>query len=424
MITRVSRRTAGIAPVNHATPDSLADNAGSRGRLIDVSGAAKSYGSTNALAGIDLRIEPGRFAVLLGPSGSGKSTLLRSIAGIERLDGGSISLNGTTVSSKTINTPPERRDLGMVFQDYALWPHMTVAQNVGYALRRHKLRSAETARVVTEMLERVGLDAKASRYPPELSGGQQQRVSLARALVGRPSLILFDEPLSNLDAHLRERLRLEISTLTRETGATALYITHDQSEAFALADEIGVLHDGTLEQFGRPEEIYNNPATPFVARFTGIGGTVAGTVTHVHGERVTVRLGASAVQCRGAGPLKPGDHATVYLRPAAARLSRPVPSRPGQEHEYPLNEQAANTLPGRVLDVAYRGSTYDHVVEGPWGQLTSVSGPAGLPRGAECVISLDPQAAIAFKTTETHQPKPTENAGTTNNPTPEREQNP
>ncbi|MFK4298296.1 iron(III) transport system ATP-binding protein [Arthrobacter sp. GAS37] len=399
MITTVFGRNSPRTAVSPANPDGPAEHPGMSGGLIEVKGAAKSYGSTPALTGVDLRIEPGRFAVLLGPSGSGKSTLLRSIAGIERLNSGSISLNGTTVSSASMNVPPERRDLGMVFQDYALWPHMTVAQNVGYALRRRKLRSAAATRLITEMLERVGLTGKASSYPPELSGGQQQRVSLARALVGRPSLILFDEPLSNLDADLRERLRLEISTLTRETGASALYITHDQSEAFALADEIGVLREGTLEQYGRPEEIYNNPATPFVARFTGVGGTLAGIVTQGHGDRVTVRLGDSEVYCRRAGNLKPGDEAIVQVRPAATRLSLPEHSRPGQAPNHASLPGSAGTLAGRVLDVAYRGRTYDHVVEGPWGRLTSVSAPAGLPRGADCLVTVDPEAAIAFGTT-------------------------
>ncbi|MDQ6754343.1 MAG: ABC transporter ATP-binding protein [Actinomycetota bacterium] len=375
-------------------------NSPASGHRVTVAGATKMFGKTPALAGINLNIEPGRFAVLLGPSGSGKSTLLRAVAGIEKIDGGAISLNGTLMSSKTHHIAPERRDLGMVFQDYALWPHLSVADNVGYALRRRKLRHPEASKRVSEILERVGLDHKAASYPNELSGGQQQRVSLARALVGRPSLILFDEPLSNLDADLRERLRLEISTLTRETGATALYITHDQSEAFALADEIGVMRDGALEQYGPPESIYNQPSTPFVARFTGVGGTLDATVTSCRDDKVAVRLGASEMLCRHPGDLKTGDRVTVHVRPAGARLHHRTHTR--HEARGTGTAEAMGVLPGRVVDVAYRGRAYDHVVDGPWGQLAAISGPAGLPRGSGCLITVDPEAAIAFRTADIH----------------------
>ena len=210
-----------------------ATGTGQRGHHVRIRGVVKRYGAVTALAGVDLDIEPGRFVVLLGPSGSGKSTLVRGLAGIERLDGGSVHFDETPMSAGRRHVPPDRRDLAMVFQDYALWPHLTVLGNVGYALRRRRLGSAEAGRQVREALGRVGLDDLAERYPHELSGGQQQRVGLARAIVARPALLLFDEPLSNLDADLRERLRVEIATATRDTGSTAVYITHDQSEAFA-----------------------------------------------------------------------------------------------------------------------------------------------------------------------------------------------
>ena len=241
---------------------------------ISIASLTKTYpgGSVPALKAVSLDVAPGTFLVLLGPSGSGKTTLLRCLAGIERIDSGSIDIGGRTVADGRSHVPPEQRDLSMVFQDYALWPHLTALDNVAFALRRRRLPRASCRERAAVMLSRVGLDNFARRYPNELSGGQQQRVALARALIADTGLILCDEPLSNLDADLRERMRVEISSLVREAGATTVYITHDQAEAFALADHIGVLEEGVLVQAGTPEEVYNHPATPFVARFTGLAG--------------------------------------------------------------------------------------------------------------------------------------------------------
>ncbi|MBC3840074.1 ABC transporter ATP-binding protein [Streptacidiphilus sp. 4-A2] len=219
---------------------------------LRVENLSKSFGPTQVLDRVSFDVQPGRFLVLLGPSGSGKTTLLRCLAGIERADSGRIRLGDLVLAQERTHLAPDRRDLAMVFQDYALWPHMTAAANVGYALRRRR-PDRETSRLrVERVLERVGLGEHAEQYPHQLSGGQQQRVALARALVAEPGLLLFDEPLSNLDADLRERLRVEIATLTRESGATVVYITHDQAEAFALADEVGVLEGGRLVQLGAP----------------------------------------------------------------------------------------------------------------------------------------------------------------------------
>jgi iron(III) transport system ATP-binding protein len=250
---------------------------------IVVDQISKGYVSgTLALREVSLAVEAGTFVVLLGPSGSGKTTLLRCLAGIEKVSAGQISIGGTTVASARQHVPPDKRNLAMVFQDYALWPHLRVRDNVAFALRRLRLGRPEAQARTQAMLDRVGLGALADRYPNELSGGEQQRVALARALVGGTGLILCDEPLSNLDADLRERMRVEISSLVREAGATAVYITHDQAEAFALADQIGVLQRGSLVQFGRPEQIYTEPASPFVARFTGLAGEVAVTTRGQH----------------------------------------------------------------------------------------------------------------------------------------------
>jgi ABC-type Fe3+/spermidine/putrescine transport system ATPase subunit len=349
---------------------------------VEIRGAAKHYGTLKALNNFDLTIEPGTFTVLLGPSGSGKSTLIRSIAGIERLDFGKITFGDRVVADGAFHMAPEKRDLAMVFQDYALWPHMTAFENVGYALKRRNLDELEASRRINEALERVGLSAKGPNYPFQLSGGEQQRVALARAIVGRPSLLLFDEPLSNLDADLRERLRVEIATLTREIGATACYITHDQSEAFALADQIGVLRAGELQQIAAPEEIYRNPANRFVASFTGISGTFFGIVSEARGRKVEVALGKRRIECRTSAELKVGDNVEVLIRPSATSL----------------DSRNSNSLPAIVLDVAYRGRGYEHVVECEFGVISSVFAPESTARGCKVEIYIDPHQCLAFPT--------------------------
>jgi iron(III) transport system ATP-binding protein len=363
---------------------------GDHGHRVSVRGASKAYGALAALDGLDLEIEPGRFTVLLGPSGSGKSTLVRSIAGIERLDAGSVHLGGSEVSDDARHVAPERRNLAMVFQDYALWPHLTAKQNVSYALKRRRLPAAQAQKRVGEALDRVGLSAKSGHFPHELSGGEQQRVALARAVVGRPALLLFDEPLSNLDADLRERLRIEIATLTRESGATALYITHDQSEAFALADEVGVMRSGRLEQFAAPEEIYRNPATPFVAQFTGLAGSFTGRVVHAHDGLVAVDLGGHILECRRSGDLAVPQKVAVLIRPTAPALSPPVDASTSAEG------RRTGSIPAIVLDVAYRGRGYEHLVECDHGVLSGVFDTRSWGRGAHCSLLIDPAGCLAF----------------------------
>jgi ABC-type Fe3+/spermidine/putrescine transport system ATPase subunit len=359
----------------------------STGHRVALHGLGKRYGTVEALAGIDLDIAPGTFVVLLGPSGSGKSTLIRSLAGVERPDSGRIEIGGATVSGPRLHLPPERRDLAMVFQDYALWPHLTALGNVSFALRRRKLPTDEVRRRVHQALDQVGLDGLAGRYPHELSGGQQQRVALARAIVARPGLLLFDEPLSNLDSDLRERLRVQISTLVRDSGATAVYITHDQGEAFALADVVGVLDHGRLVQLAPPETVYQQPATPFVARFTGISAELRGTVQTVVGSWAELQVaGATRVAARHLGTVVPGQEVTVLVRPSATRIAAPGDAGPALE--------------GTVVDVAYRGRGYDHVVEvGPGADktlITSVAHPTGLRRGELVRLALDPEGCMAF----------------------------
>jgi iron(III) transport system ATP-binding protein len=347
-----------------------------------------------ALREVTLEVDPGTFLVLLGPSGSGKTTLLRCLAGIERLSTGRIAIGDQTVASDRVHVPPDQRDLSMVFQDYALWRHLRVRENVAFALRRRRLTRADAQARTQAMLERVGLGALAERYPNELSCGEQQRVALARALVGDTGLVLCDEPLSNLDADLRDRMRVEISSLVREAGTSAVYITHDQAEAFALADQVGVLEKGQLVQFGPPEQIYSQPASPFVARFTGLAGELT---VHIRGVVPAATDGAPAgptvdlevtgpallrpAQAKASGPLV-GD-AILLIRPTGAQL---VATHTGEHH-----------LAGTVADVAFRGRGYEHAIDLPGhGRLTGVFAAVRANRGETVGLRLDPAHCHVF----------------------------
>jgi iron(III) transport system ATP-binding protein len=358
---------------------------------IGIEQVSKEYpGGSLALREVSLRVEPGSFVVLLGPSGSGKTTLLRCLAGIERVSAGTITIGATTVAGEKVHVPPDRRNLSMVFQDYALWPHLRVRENVAFALRRNKLAKTDARERTQAMLVRVGLGALVERYPNELSGGEQQRVALARALVADTGLILCDEPLSNLDADLRERMRVEISSLVREAGATAIYITHDQAEAFALADQVGVLQAGRLIQFGAPEQVYTAPASPFVARFTGLSGELP-------------------VRVRPGGPDPDGTTAleadgSVLLRPSRARMSGTA--APGADAILlirPTGVQICGTdagehhLAGVVADVAFRGRGYEHAIDiAGHGRLTGVFAPVRAERGTTVGLRLDPAGCHVF----------------------------
>ncbi len=350
--------------------------------LVEFAGITKRFGAAVALDDVTLTIPEGQFVVLLGPSGSGKTTLLRCAAGIERITTGRITLAGRVVDDGQTQVSPERRDLAMVFQDYALWPHMTARENVRYALRRRRLPPSDADARTGEMLGKVGLEAFGGRYPSELSGGQQQRVALARALVARPHLLLFDEPLSNLDSNLRERMRIEIATLVREVGTTALYITHDQAEAFALADKIGVLENGRLVQLGTPEAIYGDPATPFVARLTGLAGELVGRVVGATTEtRTAIAVGETVIVARTVAPLVPASGVRVLVRPAAVRFAA---------HD----DGAVRCV---VRDVAFSGRGYEHVVELAGGErLTGVFAEQRHERGEQAGIDLDAERCLIY----------------------------
>jgi putative spermidine/putrescine transport system ATP-binding protein len=248
------------------SPDRVADL-----RLV---GLSKNYGDVAAVRDVSLDITPGEFVALLGPSGCGKTTTLRMVAGFVQPSTGQILLGDVDVT----RLPPERRDMGMVFQSYALFPHMTVQANIEFGLKCHRLVRAERTQRIDEVLDLVGLAAMADRYPRQLSGGQQQRVALARVMALRPRLLLFDEPLSNLDAKLRLQMRDEIRRLQRQSGVTALFVTHDQEEAMTMADRIVVMSKGHVEQVGTPADVYDRPRTRFVADFIGAANFFEGTV--------------------------------------------------------------------------------------------------------------------------------------------------
>ena len=291
------------------------------GAALEVEELVKRYGAQAALDGVTLHVTGGEFFTLLGPSGCGKTTLLRCVAGFARPDGGRVVCDGARLDA----LPAHARDIGMVFQNYAIFPHLSVAENVAYGLQARRRGREEIARRVDEALALVELGALARRMPTQLSGGQQQRVALARALVIRPRLLLMDEPLSNLDARLRVAMRGEIRRIQRELGITTVYVTHDQEEALAVSDRLAVMQDGRVEQIGTPWEIYARPRTAFAARFVGLSNAVEVRVRARSGRQVTVD--APGFSLRGETDLADARLLAVF-RPEAVRLLPPGPDPP------------------------------------------------------------------------------------------------
>ncbi|OLT18862.1 hypothetical protein BJF78_11780 [Pseudonocardia sp. CNS-139] len=293
---------------------------------IDLTGLTKRFDAgAAAVDRLDLTIRDGEFLSLLGPSGCGKTTTLRCLAGLERPTGGEIHFDGAPVVARAVFVPPERRHLGMVFQSYALWPHMTVFDNVAYPLRRGaRADRREIAPRVAEILEVVGLGDYADRLPGKLSGGQQQRVALARALVNKPRVVLYDEPLSNLDSLLRAQMRREVRKLHETLGSTSVYVTHDRVEAMALSDRVAVMRDGVLQQIGTPREIYTAPANRFVADFIGFDNLVKAEVVEAAAGALgaAVRLGADGPVVRSAARAGAvGGSVELAARATAIRLA-------------------------------------------------------------------------------------------------------
>ena len=287
---------------------------------LTIAGLAKRYGSIVALAPTDLEVAAGEFLTLLGPSGSGKTTLLSLIAGLAQPDSGRLSIGTDDVT----DVPPYQRDIGMVFQNYALFPHMSVADNIAFPLKMRKVDSAQARRRTMEALEMVRLPDVARRLPRELSGGQQQRIALARCLVYRPAVILMDEPLGALDKKLRDQMQLEIKRIHRELGTTIVYVTHDQEEAMTMSDRICLMNGGRIEQLGTPSDLYFRPHTLFVADFLGESNLFEAVVTMVSDDRLTVTLAASQASAPAASSvagLAVGDKVTLMVRPQNLELS-------------------------------------------------------------------------------------------------------
>jgi putative spermidine/putrescine transport system ATP-binding protein len=337
---------------------------------VHLEGISRSFGGVRALDGLDLAITPGELVALLGPSGCGKTTALRILAGLEDADSGRILVDGRDVA----NVPANRRDMGMVFQAYSLFPHLTARENVEFGLRLRREPAADRRRRADDMLELVGIGAQADRYAQQLSGGQQQRVALARALAIRPQVLLLDEPLSALDAKVRVQLRDEIRRIQLEVGTTTLFVTHDQEEALALADRVGVMRDGRLEQLAAPEEVYRSPATPFVADFVGLSnrlpGRVAGDVVEVFDTRLPLVDPASA----------PDGPVTALVRPESVDV---VADPDGA---------------GRVLAASFLGSLARVTVAMPDDTLVVAQVASGrlgeLPPGATARVALRPVPVV------------------------------
>lgn len=297
-------------------------------------------GKVHAVQNVNLTINPGEFVTLLGPSGCGKTTLLRMIAGFEMPTNGQILIEGEDVISKT----PDKRDLGMVFQNYALFPHLNVFNNIAYGLKIQKLEKAEVEKRVQDGLKVVQMDDFAERVPAQMSGGQQQRVALVRALVLHPGVLLFDEPLSNLDAKLRLHMRDEIRRIQKEVGITSIYVTHDQSEAMAMSDKVVILKDGVVQQVGNPQEIYQHPSNEFVANFIGKANILHGTIVEKAGKEVVVEIGKAHYKVSQQTSWNVGDMVKIVVRPEAIEVGK-------------------KDMTGKVVKTVYMGVSQDYWID-------------------------------------------------------------
>jgi iron(III) transport system ATP-binding protein len=347
---------------------------------INIRQLSKSYGAYQALNAIDLHIADGALLALLGPSGCGKSTTLQLLAGFDTPSGGEIRAGGELLSSPQRVIPPERRGISLVFQNYAVWPHKTVAENVAFGLQLRKLSRAELEARLDRALGTVRLGALRDRYPFELSGGQQQRVALARALAVEPRILLLDEPLSNLDAHLREEMRFEIRRVHDELGITTVYVTHDQGEALVTADQVAVMNGGTVQQFGTPEEIFERPANPFVASFIGSNNEIAGVL----GDAGIFMLGTERIAGAERTPGTSGQPALLCIRPSRVEICG--------------SDTTGNALDGVVKRSAYLGEYRDVLIDiGGEATLRAFVAPHLRPQPGEQVrVRLPPEHCQIF----------------------------
>jgi ABC-type Fe3+/spermidine/putrescine transport system ATPase subunit len=325
--------------------------------ILRVRGLTKVYGGTRAVDDVTFDLNAGEVLTILGPSGCGKSTTLRLIAGLEQPEGGEIWVRGRLVASRTVMVAPEARKVGLVFQSYAIWPHMTVAENVGYPLKVRRIERDTIVAKVAEMIRLMRLDGLDGRMPTELSGGQQQRVALARALVYEPDLLLLDEPLSNLDSVLRKEMRAQLKALQARLATTVLYVTHDQEEAMSLSSRVAVMNHGIIEQIGTPSAIYEQPRTRFVQDFVGQTIRLRGVS---EGEPPRVRIGSGAIDTIGEEMPPPGTSVEVSTRPEDVQL-----------RESPTS----SCLAGEIVEVTYYGDRFECAVriDGPQPQIIVVN---------------------------------------------------
>ncbi|MDP2639396.1 MAG: ABC transporter ATP-binding protein [Betaproteobacteria bacterium] len=338
---------------------------GRDGGFVEINRLSKRFGAEAAVREMCLSVAQGEFVTLLGPSGCGKTTTLRCIAGLERPDEGDIRIDGKTVvcAGRRIYLDPEKRNIGMVFQSYAVWPHMTVFDNVAYGLRVRRVGGAELREQTMKALQLVGLAALAERYATKLSGGQRQRVALARAIAYRPNVILFDEPLSNLDAKLREQMRMELVRLQHEVGITSIYVTHDQAEALVMSDRVVVMNEGRIQQIADPHTIYTRPVNAFVAKFIGVANLLEGIVLGRSGESWELEIGLGAeraplrLRADGDDGFAPGRSAVLCVRPEDIRLHTARPD----------DAAGHNIIEAEVVDTVYLGTFLEcHVRVGPY----------------------------------------------------------
>jgi iron(III) transport system ATP-binding protein len=348
---------------------------------VELRNLTKRYGDVAVVDDVSLAIAHGHLVCLLGPSGCGKTTTLRLIAGFVEPSAGEIRVGDKLISSPAQSLPPERRNMSMIFQSYALWPHMTVAENIVYGLKLRKLDRDTIAKKLAAILATTRLAPLAERYPGELSGGQQQRVALARALIVEPETLLLDEPLSNLDANLREEMRFEVRRLHDAYRYTTVYVTHDQSEAMTTADLICVMNGGKIEQAGSPEDVYDRPRSEFVARFIGSSNVIKGRVR----DDAHIDLAGIALRCVG-GTLAVGSDTAVSIRPHDIAISAGAPP------------QSENTVPATVMRQVFLGGSRDYMVELKDGTQLRVVTAAGdsIPQGSAVWLHLPPDKCRAL----------------------------
>jgi putative spermidine/putrescine transport system ATP-binding protein len=368
------------AVAEHARPVSATGTSGlsaSRiGGRLELDGLRRSFGAYNALAGIDIAIEPGEFIALLGPSGCGKSTALNCIAGLLELTGGEIRLGGRRIDQ----LEPEKRGFGMVFQSYALFPHMSVRKNVGFGLAMQGIKGPEAEKRIRDALAMVRLESQADKLPGQLSGGQQQRVAIARAIVIRPPIVLMDEPLSNLDAKLRLEMRAEIRAIHDQIGSTTIYVTHDQDEALSLADRIVVMSQGHIQQVGTPEELYQRPVNLTVADFMGFRTRMPGRILSVSGDEAEIEVDGSGFHGLARESLQTGQSAVLAIRPEDL-----VASATGQG------------IAATVVSIEYRGRAFFGLARTAAGAELYFRADEPLSRGASAYLSPAPGRALIFR---------------------------